>query len=157
MKTLFPLGDQAMSIFKKILVPTDGSDASERAVQAAVQFAKESGSSLVGLSVAEDIVQWAVIDGTAINYLQVENEILENAKSNVARLAALAKSADVPCETFTVKAVHPYEEILAHASRQHCDAIFMASHGRKGLERFILGSQTQKVLANATIPVLVFR
>jgi len=146
-----------MSIFKKILVPTDGSKVAEKAVEAAIQFAKENGSSLVGLSVAEDIVQWAVIDGTAINYLHVENEILENARTNVARLAEQAKSAGVPCEVFTVKAIHPYEEILAHASRHHCDAIFMASHGRKGMERFILGSQTQKVLSGATIPVLVFR
>ncbi|ONN64189.1 universal stress protein [Herbaspirillum sp. VT-16-41] len=144
-------------MFQKILVPTDGSKVAERAVEAAIQFAKENGSSLVGLSVAEDIVQWAVIDGTAINYLQVENEILENARTNVARLAELAKNAGVPCEVFTVKAIHPYEEILAYASRHHCDAIFIASHGRKGMERFILGSQTQKVLSGATIPVLVFR
>lgn len=146
-----------MAIFKKILVATDGSEVSEKAVQAAVEYAKDSGASLVGLSVAEDIVQWAVLDGTSINYLEVEKEIMQNAKSNVAHLAELARKSDVPCEVHAVKAAHPYEEIVKQATRRQCDAIFMASHGRKGIEKFILGSQTQKVLAHATIPVVVFR
>lgn len=146
-----------MAIFKKILVATDGSEVSEKAVQAAVEYAKDSGASLVGLSVAEDIVQWAVLDGTSINYLEVEKEIMQNAKSNVAHLAELARKSDVPCEVHAVKAAYPYEEIVKQATRRQCDAIFMASHGRKGIEKFILGSQTQKVLAHATIPVVVFR
>ena len=68
-----------------------------------------------------------------------------------------AKNAGVACECMHVTSDYPAETILAEAKRRGCDLIFMASHGRRGLRGLLLGSETQKVLARATIPVLVHR
>jgi nucleotide-binding universal stress UspA family protein len=75
----------------------------------------------------------------------------------VQRVADAAKSAGVPCETVALLSYSPYEEIIQTAEKFRCDLIFMASHGRRGLTRLFLGSETQKVLAHSTIPVLVYR
>lgn len=146
-----------MAIFNKILVATDGSEISRKAVQTAVRFAKENGSSLVGLSVAEDIAEWALVEAAGLDIEQVEEEILALAQAKVAYVAELANKELVPCEIHVARSVRPYEEIVKHADQHHCDAIFMASHGRKGMEKFILGSQTQKVLAHSSLPVVVLR
>lgn len=146
-----------MAIFNKILVATDGSEISRKAVQTAVRFAKENGSSLVGLSVAEDIAEWALVEAAGLDIEQVEEEILALAQAKVAYVAELANKELVPCEIHVARSVRPYEEIVKYADQNHCDAIFMASHGRKGMEKFILGSQTQKVLAHSSLPVVVLR
>jgi len=72
-------------------------------------------------------------------------------------VADAAKQAGVACETVTAQSFNPYEEIIEVAKKYQCDAIFMASHGRRGLNRLFLGSETQKVLAHSDIPVLVLR
>jgi nucleotide-binding universal stress UspA family protein len=63
----------------------------------------------------------------------------------------------VPCETRVAESYSPSEEIVRLASELGCDAIFMASHGRKGINRLFVGSETQKVLAHTNLPVMVFR
>jgi nucleotide-binding universal stress UspA family protein len=63
----------------------------------------------------------------------------------------------VKVETFVVKAAAPYEAIIETATKNGCDAIFMASHGRRGLSAVLLGSETQKVLTHSSIPVMVYR
>ncbi|MGZ3241116.1 MAG: universal stress protein, partial [Burkholderiaceae bacterium] len=75
----------------------------------------------------------------------------------VDKVALVAKEAKVPCETCVALSFSPYEEIIRTAKKYECDAVFMASHGRKGLNKLFLGSETQKVLAHSTIPVLVYR
>ena len=65
--------------------------------------------------------------------------------------------AGVAIETTTVKSFSPYEAIIEAASKNGCDVIFMASHGRRGLNALLLGSETQKVLTHATVPVMVYR
>jgi nucleotide-binding universal stress UspA family protein len=72
-------------------------------------------------------------------------------------VAGAAGVARVPCETHTALSFLPYEEIIRAADDYHCDVIFMASHGRRGLSRLLAGSQTQKVLAYSKVPVLVLR
>jgi CBS domain-containing protein len=67
------------------------------------------------------------------------------------------RDADVPCETVFQTSDHPYEAIIATAKEKGCDLIMMASHGRSGVQAFLLGSETQKVLTHSAIPVLVFR
>ena len=73
------------------------------------------------------------------------------------RIAELAEEAGVPCETVVAQSTKPNEEIVRIADEHDCDCIFMASHGRKGLNKLFIGSETQKVLATAHVPVLVYR
>lgn len=72
-------------------------------------------------------------------------------------LVERAKTAGIPCQSTVAISYNPYEEILKAASDFHCDVIFMASHGRRGIKGILLGSETQKVLTHAKLPVLVFR
>jgi nucleotide-binding universal stress UspA family protein len=76
---------------------------------------------------------------------------------NLLAIEKAAKEAGVPCETVKAKSVQPYEAIIEAAAKKRCDLIIMASHGRRGMEGLLLGSETQKVLAHSKIPVLVFR
>jgi nucleotide-binding universal stress UspA family protein len=69
----------------------------------------------------------------------------------------MAAAAHVNCETLSTRGVHPYEEIINTARDKGCDLIWMGSHGRKGLDRLLLGSQAQRVLSHSTLPVMVYR
>ena len=145
-------------MFKTILVPTDGSPLSDRAINAAVEFAKETGSGLVGLSVAEPY-PFSPLSGDTFSDERslYEDRARDIAQENVRKVAAAAHVMDVPCKTVVSQSFSPSDEIVNTAEKMGCEAIFMASHGRKGLSRLFIGSETQKVLANTTIPVMVFR
>jgi len=69
----------------------------------------------------------------------------------------MARAAGVPVKCVSVTSDYPADSIIKVASEQGCDLIFMASHGRRGLSGILLGSETQKVLTHAKVPVLVFR
>lgn len=145
-------------MFKTILVPTDGSSLSDKAIDAAITFAKGAGSKVIGISVSEPRDYSHVSDGMSVSdSKQAFQDRCAIADANVGKIAAAAQAANVPCETVTARSVNPYEEIIKAATNHQCDVIFMASHGRKGLSALFVGSETQKVLANSTIPVLVFR
>jgi nucleotide-binding universal stress UspA family protein len=145
-------------MFQKILVPTDGSALSELAENAAIKLAKELGASIVAISVAEPVPITAVADGVVVVDIEAyEQQARALAQQHVERVANGATVVNVPCETVTALSFSPYEEIIEAAKTHHCDVILMASHGRKGLNKLLLGSETQKVLAHSTIPVLVFR
>jgi nucleotide-binding universal stress UspA family protein len=73
------------------------------------------------------------------------------------RIADAASAAGVPVETVSVKSFSPYEAIIDTAKAKGCDLIVMASHGRRGLNAVLLGSETQKVLTHSSIPVMVYR
>jgi nucleotide-binding universal stress UspA family protein len=89
------------------------------------------------------------------------SEFAKDCKAHADRFLAVivraAKTADVPCETVLQTTDYPYEAIIAAAKEKGCDLIMMASHGRRGVEAFLLGSETQKVLTHSNVPVLVFR
>ncbi|CAL62469.1 putative universel stress protein UspA-like [Herminiimonas arsenicoxydans] len=140
-------------MLKTILLATDGSDLSKKAVTAAIDFAASYGSKIVGLSVAE------VFPELFLDYdlRAIEEDMQKRAVSDANFVEECAKKAGVACEVHTVTGVHPYQEIIKAANDFHCDAIFMASHGKKGIDKILLGSETQKVLAHSTIPVLVYR
>lgn len=147
-------------MFKKILVPTDGSTLSEKAIHAAVEFARTHGSTMIALSVAEPYVYSALAEGVSTftrESSDYEESVRELAQKHVGKVKLLAQAANVDCETMIALSFSPYEEIIRVATETGCDVIFMASHGRKGLNRLFLGSETQKVLTHTTIPVLVFR
>lgn len=145
-------------MFKTILVPTDGSPLSDKAVNAAIEFAKAHGGKIIGISVSEPypfspLSEAAFLDERAL----YEEKAREIAQQHVAKIETAARALGVPCETVVTQSFSPYEEIINAANKWNCDVIFMASHGRKGLSRLFIGSETQKVLAHSTIPVMVFR
>lgn len=86
-----------------------------------------------------------------------EADMPEQARQNAQKIADAAKALNIPCETLTPQSLDPCKEIVDAAQKYDCDVIFMASHGRKGLSKLFLASETQKVLTHSTIPVLVFR
>jgi nucleotide-binding universal stress UspA family protein len=145
-------------MFKTILVPTDGSPPAEKAAAAAVKFAQETGGKIIGISVAEPHPSALLSDsdffGSSHDFRQKAHDL---AKEHVEKIAVAASAANVPCETIAVHSARPDQEILDAAKKYNCDLIFMAAHGRKGWAGLFVGSETQKVLAHATIPVLVFR
>lgn len=145
-------------MFQKILVPTDGSPLSERAVKAAIEFAAATGASIVGLSVAQLYPFMLMPEAGSMIDLSVYEDVQDQtAQQHIRKLEEQAQAAKVRCEVLTSRAIHPYEEIIATATARQCDLIWMASHGRKGLDKLLLGSETQRVLSHTAIPVLVYR
>lgn len=145
-------------MFKTILIPTDGSALSAKAVDAAIEFAKFSGAKVIGLSVAEPYPYAPLAESSMASDPAIYEENMRAlAQRHVDNIAEAASKADVRCETLIAQSFNPYEEIIKAANQFGCDVIFMASHGRKGLSRLFVGSETQKVLAHTTVPVLVFR
>ena len=145
-------------MYKKILVPTDGSDLAGQAVAAAIDYARASGGTVVAFSVAQPYPILPAVDGAMMIDPGLDStELLQLAQQSVDAVAGVAQAAGVACETHTALSFLPYEEIIRAADDYGCDVIFMASHGRRGLSRLLAGSQTQKVLAYSHVPVLVLR
>ena len=145
-------------MFKHILIPTDGSDLSRKAVLYGVQLAKASGAKVTALTVTDPYLA-ATMDAVLIpvgeeDYEEQSRLLAERAMEQV-KMAADA--AGVPCET--IREVHdqPYRAIIDAAHALNCDLIVMASHGRRGISALLLGSETVKVLTHSTVPVLVYR
>ena len=149
-------------MFRHILVPTDGSSHSMRAARLAIGLAKSSRGRITALHVVAPFVPAAYGDGIAAYpelYSPTEYRRVTHARSNrmLARVAKAAAAAKVRCDTATVEAVREWKAILAAARSKRCDAIVMGTHGRHGIDAFLLGSVTSKVLARSTRPVLVCR
>jgi nucleotide-binding universal stress UspA family protein len=143
-------------MFKKILVPTDGSKLSENAAKAAIEFAAATKASILAFAVAEAYPYPLGMEGGVVPDLTgYEDALRETADRHVKQIATAASTAGVACETLVVVGYSAGPEIVETAKTQGCDLIWMASHGRSGLERMFMGSQTQKVLAHSGIPVLV--
>jgi nucleotide-binding universal stress UspA family protein len=145
-------------MFKVILLPTDGSELSRKAIDTAIEYAQLCGAKIHGISVAEPYPFTPLAESAmAIDPTIYEENVRNLAQQHVNKISDAAKIAGVECEVSTVLSFSPDEEIINAAKKYNCDAIFMASHGRSGLSRLFLGSKTQKVLAHSTIPVLVLR
>lgn len=145
-------------MFKHILIPTDGSDLSRKAVLYGVQLAKSSGAKVTALTVT-DPYRAATMDAVLIPVGEEEYE--EQSKRLADRALEQVKmageAAGVPCETLREVHDQPYRAIVDAAHALGCDLIVMASHGRRGISALLLGSETVKVLTHSTIPVLVYR
>jgi nucleotide-binding universal stress UspA family protein len=145
-------------MFKHVLLPTDGSNLSQAAIQKGVQFAKSMTAKITGISVMPE--QRYYLYQTDIT-VQVKEETAKQhslqANRNLSVIEKAAKEAGVPCETLCEISDHPYETIIRVAEQKGCDLIMMASHGRRGVKGLLLGSETQKVLTHSKIPVLVYR
>jgi nucleotide-binding universal stress UspA family protein len=145
-------------MYKRILVPTDGSGLSGQAVAAAIDYARSAGATVVAFSVAQPYPMLPAVDGAMMIDPVIDSvELQKLAQQAVDAVARTAQAAGVACEAHTTLSFLPYEEIIRAATEYGCDVIFMASHGRRGLSRLLAGSQTQKVLAYSNIPVLVLR
>jgi nucleotide-binding universal stress UspA family protein len=144
-------------MFKKILLPTDGSDLSTKAIEGALEFALALKASVVGLTVIEPYSYSNLSEYRPETLDDYEQRMLKVAAERLGRVADAAAAAGVPFETLTLKSFSPYEAIIQGARDKGCDVIFMASHGRKGLSAVLLGSETQKVLTHSNIPVMVYR
>jgi nucleotide-binding universal stress UspA family protein len=145
-------------MFKTILLPTDGSDLSRKAIDTAIEYAQLSGAKIYGISVAEPYPFTPLAESAmSIDPSVYEENVCNLARQHVSKIVDAAQIAGVACEVSIVLSFSPDEEIINAAHKFNCDAIFMASHGRSGLSRLFLGSKTQKVLAHSTIPVLVLR
>jgi Universal stress protein UspA and related nucleotide-binding proteins len=145
-------------MFKHLLLPTDGSELSEAAIRKGVRFANASHAKVTGVSVMPEFhvltFNTAMIEDTKKVFLA---ESRAQAKANLALLKKLADEEGVPCDTEVAVSDHPYEAIIRIAESKGCDLIMMASHGRRGMQAVLLGSETQKVLTHSRIPVLVYR
>lgn len=146
-------------MFKNILVPYDGSELSKRGLNSAVAFAKHVGAKITGLHVVPDInsAVRAYLPEAAYIPEDYSEKAAESAQEFLKEIEATCKAAGVACTTHYVVSEFVADEIVEAAKKNNCDLIAIASHGRTGLAKVMLGSQTQKVLAHATIPVLVLR
>lgn len=133
-------------MFKHILLPTDGSKLSEKSIKQGIRFAKACDAKVTALT---------VIPRIALG--QYEEEAIGQANGYLNFVKKVAKGADVECEVVSALSDKPFKEIVKLAEKKGCDLILMASHGRHGVEGFLLGSETQKVLTHSQIPVLVYR
>ena len=147
-------------MFKHILVPTDGSALSESAVSRAVTFARASGARITFFYAQPDFPMPIYGEGALIYPTtpeQFAKSAAAEAQSILAKAKAIADADGVVAATDTVVNEVPYQAVIDAADRHGCDLIFMASHGRRGIAGFLLGSETQKVLTHSKTPVLVYR
>ena len=144
-------------MFKRILVPTDGSDITEKAVAKAIELAKTVGAPIYTISVKEPFPYSAISEMQPTPPQEFFDAQERIAAARVKAVSDACSAAGVKCSGHTVEALHPWEAIIDHAARMDCDLLVMASHGRRGMVALLLGSETQKVLTHSTIPVLVVR
>jgi nucleotide-binding universal stress UspA family protein len=147
-------------MYKCILVPTDGSPLSHKAIKEAVQLAKEQKAKVVGFHVVPPYQSRVFADYVPPDFMTPREYTELVKKKAVKHLDYIKKAAEQAGVAYTgghTASEFPYMEIVRAAQRHRCDLIFMASHGRRGLSRLLLGSETSKVLAHSTIPVLVHR
>jgi nucleotide-binding universal stress UspA family protein len=145
-------------VFKRILIPTDGSALSRKAATGGVAFAKAVGATVVLYDAlqttpylsGDEIPLDASTPGT-------DKRARRRAERYLAPIVREAAAADVPCETYITGAASPAQGIIDAARTKKCDVIFIASHGRSGLRAVVFGSVTQKVLAHSKLPVVVYR
>ncbi|MGE0874130.1 MAG: universal stress protein [Burkholderiales bacterium] len=147
-------------MYKNILIPTDGSALSRAAITAGVRLAGSLGARVTGLYAAPPATPLVYRNMLPVGLTTTRHSTAMIAKAAERHLDVIrraAKVAGVACECVTITSDFPADTILATAKKHKCDLIFIASHGRRGLRGLLLGSETQKVLAKAGIPVLVHR
>ena len=143
---------------RHILLPTDGSELSQKAIDYGMALAKSVNAKVTVLTVSPPFHAFAVEPGIVIDTPEQYGKrmaVLTAKYLNVAKEAALA--AGVSCDTMLVEHDQPYLAIIEAAAQKSCDLIVMASHGRRGISAIVLGSEAVKVLTHSTIPVLVYR
>jgi len=144
-------------MFKRILVPTDGSEITSQAVTTAIELAKSVGAQIFTISVKEPFPYSAISEMQPTPPQEFFDAQERIAAKRLQAVVELAKAAGVNCQAHSIEALHPWEAIIDHATNMECDLLVMASHGRRGMSALLLGSETQKVLTHSKVPVLVVR
>ena len=144
-------------MYTRILVATDGSDITSKAVLAAIGLARLSGGSLVAISVKEPFPYSAISEMQPVPPQEFYDAQERIAAQRVKEVIGAAEASGLKCDGFTVEAIHPWEAILDQAKTAGCDLIVMASHGRRGMAALLLGSETSRVLTHSDLPVLVVK
>ena len=147
-------------MYERILIATDGSKLSKKAVSSAIALAGLCQAELVALKVVPRYPMSYFEGGLAVDSAEVdrvEKAWQAEAQAAVDVVAKAASGKGVQCKAVTAKSDSVADAIIATAKKQGCDLVVMASHGRKGIKRLLLGSETQHVLTHAEIPVLVLR
>jgi nucleotide-binding universal stress UspA family protein len=147
-------------MYKRILVATDGSTLSKKAVTSAIELAALSGAELVAVKVTPRYPQ-SYFEGSlplsATEVANIEKQWTDTAQKVVDAVAKAGKAKGVVTKAVVVKSDVVSDAVIAAAKKHKADLIVMASHGRRGIKRLLLGSETQQVLTHASVPVLVLR
>lgn len=147
-------------MYQHLLVPTDGSKLSDKAVKHAISLAGALQARITAFYVAPPYPVPYYPEGVVVETMSnkdYQKAVAEQAVRILNRVEKLAAAQQIACGSGHVIADAPWEAILAAARKYRCDAIVMASHGRRGLAGLILGSETQKVLTHSKLPVVVVR
>jgi nucleotide-binding universal stress UspA family protein len=145
-------------MFKHVLIATDGSDLSRKAIYNGIALAKAVGAKATAITVTVPFRVFA-INPERISDMEesYSNEMRAMATKCLAEVDGVAAAAGTNCELIHATDEHPYHAIIDAAKKNGCDLIVMASHGRRGISAVVLGSETVKVLTHSDIPVLVYR
>ena len=147
-------------MYRCILIATDGSPLSDKAVEAGLSLAALSGAAVVALKVVPHYPRSYFEGGLATDtndMKRIEQQWSEAALTLVNTIKDRGNERNVAVTAVVVKSDLVAEAVIETAQNHHCDLIVMASHGRKGIKRMLLGSETQHVLTHASVPVLVLR
>ncbi len=147
-------------MYQRILVATDGSSLSKKAVTNAIQLAATCGAELVALKVVPRYPQTYFEGSIPLSPAEIgriEKQWMDAAEANLAAVKKAATAKGVTCKTVTAKSDVVSDAIINAAKKQKVDLVVMASHGRKGIKRLLLGSETQHVLTHGSTPVLVLK
>lgn len=148
-------------MYKHILVATDGSKLSMKALKAAASLAADLGARLSCIYVKPEYTPPLYGEGTMymaeLSAGRFKEAVERDAKAALAQAAKVADDVDVPFKPLSATGFQPWESIVKTARARKCDLVVMASHGRRGLSGFLLGSETTKVLTHSKVPVLVVR
>jgi len=147
-------------MYKRILIPTDGSPLARKALKEGIALAKAVGASVFGYTAIEPIERIYYSEGAGVRAGQakaIEKQMRDQGEQYVEVIRKAATAAGVASEVLIARARDPYQGIIDAARTHRCDLICIASHGRGNIATALLGSVTQKVLAHSKIPVLVCR
>ena len=147
-------------MYKRILIATDGSPLSDKAVDHGLALAAVSGATVVALKVVPRYPRSYFEGGMQVDLndaKRIEKQWSDAAQAMVDAIQADGSALNVAVKAVVAKSDLVAEAVISAAKKHKCDLIVMASHGRKGLKRLLLGSETQHVLTHSHIPVLVLR
>jgi nucleotide-binding universal stress UspA family protein len=144
-------------MYKRIVIPTDGSDLAKAAARAGVAFAREQDAEVLGIFVAPEFVNPIYVEMIPPNEAEYKDMLSRIGRAYLDEIRDDALAAGLRFTGFIEFSDSPSHEIVALAESHRCDLIFMGSHGRSGLGQLLLGSVTSKVLAACRVPVLVYR
>ena len=147
-------------MYKHIMIPTDGSELSDKAIDAGVAFAREVHARVTGFTAVPEFrvpSEVELMSRHGVSLEQYEFEARKQAEAALQKIADRARAAGIEYNADYEQSDCPHEAIVRAALKHGCDLIFMASHGRRGISALVHGSQTQGVLSHSNIPTLVYR